>query len=270
MFERLFWNKKKSLPNRSRFGDRIEYMFWFVKDKNFYFNIDEMRTEYSETSVKRMTKPLKKRFSRNESNQDSNRTEQPDDYKDWAPNVKGALPTTLINISSETKRIANNHVAVYPTELVKYFIKGSTKPGDVVLDIFMGTGTTAMASIETDRNYIGFEIQPSYIDLAGKRLSNYKNILKLNKCLNDEDMPKLMKKIGLISNKFINTLNTNDITIDNIGRTDNSVIFEFGNYLVEIFNDSDVVFLIRDISSAHDLNVTNFEEFVINEIKKDS
>lgn len=270
MFERLFWNKKKSLPNRSRFGDRIEYMFWFVKDKNFYFNIDEMRTEYSETSVKRMTKPLKKRFSRNESNQDSNRTEQPDDYKDWAPNVKGALPTTLINISSETKRIANNHVAVYPTELVKYFIKGSTKPGDVVLDIFMGTGTTAMASIETERNYIGFEIQPSYIDLAGKRLSNYKNILKLNKCLNDEDMPKLMKKIGLISNKFINTLNTNDITIDNIGRTDNSVIFEFGNYLVEIFNDSDVVFLIRDISSAHDLNVTNFEEFVINEIKKDS
>lgn len=268
MFERLFWNKKKSLPNRSRFGDRIEYMFWFVKDKNFYFNIDEMRTEYSETSVKRMTKPLKKRFSRNESNQDSNRTEKPDDYKDWAPNTKGALPTTLVSISSETKRIADNHVAVYPTELVKYFIKGATKPGDIVLDIFMGTGTTAMASIETDRNYIGFEIQPSYIKLAEKRLNNYKTVLKLDKCLNNSDYPNLLKKIHNSSLKFVNTLNTNEIIVDNIGRTDNSVIIEFDKYLVEIFNDSDVVFLIRDISSAYDLNVTNFEEFIIKKINE--
>jgi DNA modification methylase len=32
MFERLFWNKLKSLPNRSRFGDRVEYIFWFPKN----------------------------------------------------------------------------------------------------------------------------------------------------------------------------------------------------------------------------------------------
>ena len=44
MFERLFWNKLKSLPNRSRFGDRIEHLFWFAKEKGFQFYIDEMRT----------------------------------------------------------------------------------------------------------------------------------------------------------------------------------------------------------------------------------
>ena len=60
MFERLFWNKMKGLPNRSRFGDRVEYLFWFAKEKGFKFNIDEMRTEYSEKSIQRMKKPLKK------------------------------------------------------------------------------------------------------------------------------------------------------------------------------------------------------------------
>jgi hypothetical protein len=63
MFERLFWNKMKGLP-RSRFGDRIEFYFWFVKDKNFKFNIDEMRTEYSPVSIKKNETNKEKIFKR--------------------------------------------------------------------------------------------------------------------------------------------------------------------------------------------------------------
>lgn len=163
MFERLFWNKMKGLPNRSRFGDRVEYIFWFAKQKGFKFNIDEMRTEYSEKSIQRMKKPLKKRFSRKENDDNI-------DYKDWSPNPLGALPTTLVNISSESKRIADNHVAVYPLELVNYFIKGSTEVGDLVLDPFMGTGTTAVSAKNLGRNYLGFELQQDYIDVANKRI----------------------------------------------------------------------------------------------------
>jgi DNA modification methylase len=162
MFERLFWNKKKGLPNRSRFGDRVEFVFWFAKQKGFYFNIDELRTEYSESSMKRFKKPLKKRYARTENDTD--------EYKDWSANTKGALPTTLVNISSESKRIADNHVAVYPLNFAKYFIKGSTKPGDLVLDPFMGTGTTGLACKELGRNWIGFELQESYIEIAEKRI----------------------------------------------------------------------------------------------------
>ena len=165
LFERLFWNKMKGLPNRSRFGDRVEYLFWFAKDKDFYFNIDEMRTEYSKTSIKRMKSPLKKRYARTKENQDEN------EYKSWSPNPKGALPSTLVNISSESKRVADNHVAVYPLELVKYFIKGSTKVGDIVLDPFMGTGTTAIGAKELGRNYIGFDTQLDYIEVANNRIN---------------------------------------------------------------------------------------------------
>lgn len=168
MFERLFWNKMKGLPNKSRFGDRVEFIFWFVKEKGFYFNIDEMRTNYSEKSIQRMKNPLKKRFARNEENQNSN------EYKDWNPNPLGALPTTLVNISSESKRIADNHVAVYPIELVNYFIKGATKPDDIVLDPFMGTGTTGLSATNLGRNYIGFEMHQDYIDVANSRIRDNK------------------------------------------------------------------------------------------------
>ena len=111
-----------------------------------------------------MKKPLKKRFSRGD---DDSKLE----YKDWAPNPKGALPTVLINISSETKKIADTHVAVYPTELVKYFINGSTKKGDLILDPFMGTGTTGLVAKKLERNYIGFEKQESYIKIANTRIN---------------------------------------------------------------------------------------------------
>jgi len=163
LFERLFWNKMKGLPNRSRFGDRVEYLFWFAKEKGFKFNIDEMRTEYSEKSIKRMKKPLKKRFARREGDGDL-------EYKEWSPNPLGALPTTLISISSESKKIADNHVAVYPVDLVDYFIKGSTEKSDLVLDPFMGTGTTAVSAKKLGRNWIGFEKQQEYVDIANKRI----------------------------------------------------------------------------------------------------
>jgi len=120
-----------------------------------------------------MKRPLKKRFARNEENQNS------EEYKEWSPNPKGALPTTLVNISSETKRIADKHVAVYPVEFVDYFIKGATKPGDVVLDPFMGTGTTGVSAKSLGRNYIGFEMQQDYIEIANSRIldTTIKNIL---------------------------------------------------------------------------------------------
>lgn len=165
MFERLFWNKMKGLPHRSRFGDRVEYLFWFAKAEGFKFNIDQMRTPYAEKSIQRMKKPLKKRFARTEN--------EPDEYKDWAPHPLGALPSTLINISSQSKRISDTHVAVFPMELVEYFIGGSTDQGDLVLDPFMGTGTTGVSCKKLNRNYLGFELEPQYIVEAKKRILNY-------------------------------------------------------------------------------------------------
>ena len=59
-----------------------------------------------------------------------------------------------------------------PEKLIERIIKASSNEGDVVLDPFMGVGTTAVVCKKLNRNFIGFEINPDYIELAKKRLNN--------------------------------------------------------------------------------------------------
>lgn len=165
MFERLFWNKGKYLPHRSRFGDKVEFLFWFVKSENFYFDIDAMRKPYDPKSIKRMQKPLKKRFARTKENQDAT------DYKDWSPNPLGALPSTLVDIGSVSKRMSEHHVAIFPETLCEYFIKGASKEGDLVCDIFSGNGTTCRVAKRLNRNFLGMDISQVYNDEAMKLLN---------------------------------------------------------------------------------------------------
>ncbi len=165
MIERLFWNKGKSLCHPKRFRDAAEYIFVFAKSKDYYMNIDEMRVPYNPISVKRMKNPIKKRFSRTLENQEEAI------YKDWKPNPKGALPSTILNIGSESKRISNVNFAVYPEKLMNYLIKGFSKEGNLVCDIFSGSGTTCVSAKMLGRNYIGFEIQPEAVKESIQRLN---------------------------------------------------------------------------------------------------
>jgi len=64
------------------------------------------------------------------------------------------------------------HEAMFPIELPRRCIRLLTSPGDVVLDCFMGSGTTALAALETGRRYIGIELQPEYAKLARSKVTN--------------------------------------------------------------------------------------------------
>jgi len=66
------------------------------------------------------------------------------------------------------------HPAIYPEYLISELLKLLTKEGDIVLDPFIGSGTTAVACKKLNRKYIGFDLNPKYIEIAKKRL------LKLN------------------------------------------------------------------------------------------
>ncbi len=65
-----------------------------------------------------------------------------------------------------------DHPTIKPLDLVKKHILHTTQKNDVVLDTFLGSGTTAVACKETNRNYIGFEINESYYKIATDRLNN--------------------------------------------------------------------------------------------------
>ena len=69
------------------------------------------------------------------------------------------------------KNNKTRHPAVFPEQLVHDHIISWSNEGDIVMDIFMGSGTTAKVCKLTNRNYIGFEISNEYCQIAEERLS---------------------------------------------------------------------------------------------------
>jgi site-specific DNA-methyltransferase (adenine-specific) len=81
-------------------------------------------------------------------------------------------PTNILRI-----KCVNNYERLHPNqkpvELFKYLIKTYTHEDDLILDNVIGSGTTALACLETQRNFIGFEKVKEYFDIACKRIANY-------------------------------------------------------------------------------------------------
>lgn len=80
-----------------------------------------------------------------------------------------------VQIFSTDKQKSSFHPTQKPVALFEYLIKTYTNEGDLVLDNCMGSGTTAVACINTNRNYIGFELDSGYYNLANERIINHKN-----------------------------------------------------------------------------------------------
>ena len=64
-----------------------------------------------------------------------------------------------------------SHPNQKPLGLMKWCVEKITKPGDTILDPFMGSGTTGVACVQTGRNFIGMEIEPKYYEIAEKRIA---------------------------------------------------------------------------------------------------
>ena len=84
--------------------------------------------------------------------------------------VTHKYPTNIISIKKDSKSI---HPTQKPVRLLEYLIKTYTNDGDTVLDNCMGSGTTAIACMNTNRNYIGFELDKYYYELSIKRIKEY-------------------------------------------------------------------------------------------------
>lgn len=79
---------------------------------------------------------------------------------------------TLVERWQPDRTRVNNHPTVKPIDLIKYLVKLVTKEKQLVLDPFIGSGTTALACMVTNRNFIGFEISQEYCDIAQRRIQS--------------------------------------------------------------------------------------------------
>src|SRR3990167_5533866 len=165
--EEFIWHKKNCFPGKwpNRFRDAWERLLQFNKNKKFNMYQDAVRVPMGDWAKTRL-----KNLSETDKRRDNSRV-----GSGFGKNVSKwvgrdlAYPTNVLVMATETSN--KKHSAVFPKELPSWFIKLFTKPNDVVLDPFLGSGTTSIAAFQLDRNSVGIEIQEEYHKLAVENIN---------------------------------------------------------------------------------------------------
>lgn len=105
--------------------------------------------------------------------------QKPDKKKFYDGNFKGNFNNVIEGMNASQNEYSKIHSATFPLYLPRTILTKFGKQGDLIYDPFMGTGTTAIASIIEKRKYIGSEIDSEYFDLANKRIYDHQSQLKL-------------------------------------------------------------------------------------------
>ena len=166
--EEYIWSKENSFPGKwpNRFRDSWERCLHFTKSKHFSMYQEAVMVPMGSWKEERFRSIKTPDLSRNPSGAGNTLTRQVANWKDRDM----AYPTNVLSLPTECKN--TGHSAAYPVSLPSWFIKLFTLPGDVVLDPFMGSGTTGLAAKRLDRNFVGIELEPEFAQLAANRIEN--------------------------------------------------------------------------------------------------
>ena len=164
--EEFMWHKKNSYPGKwpNRFRDNWERLIQFNKQKNFHMYQEAVMVPVGDWAKGRLASLSETDKTRDESRVGSGFGKN---VSNWVGRDK-VYPTNVIHMATECSN--RNHSATFPTDLPAWFVKLFTQVGDVVLDPFVGSGTTALAAAQLGRYYVGIDIDKEYVELARKRI----------------------------------------------------------------------------------------------------
>jgi len=198
----IVWHKKNAMPSSviDRFTNKYEQVFFFVKNKKYHFDLDLIRIPF-ETNEKRPDGVIRNReykydskfntmqaekmgsprarVSRQYNTKKGTKTRQqeeqarafgitPNPETEYERNPKGKNPGDVWTLTSQPYPEA--HFATFPPNLIIPMVKAGCPEKGIILDPFMGSGTVAEVAKYLGRNYLGIELNPSYIKLAENRL----------------------------------------------------------------------------------------------------
>jgi DNA modification methylase len=187
----IIWHKPTAMPDgaKDRFTVDFEKVFFFVKQRRYWFDLDSVREPHREHYKVAALKQAEKMGCRANTS-----------YKDWYFKrrkkfdwvggkhnllmrklaARSVAKTKLIHPLGRAKRCVwsiatrpffENHFATYPSDLIETPIKAGCPKGGIVLDPFIGSGTTALVAKKLGRNFIGIDLNLQYVRIAKKRLS---------------------------------------------------------------------------------------------------
>ncbi|MBC8509256.1 MAG: site-specific DNA-methyltransferase [Chloroflexi bacterium] len=164
--EEFMWHKKNSYPGKwpNRFRDSWERLLQFNKRKKFNMYQEEVMVPVGDWAKTRLNNLSETDKSRDESKVDSGFGKN---VSNWVGRDK-VYPTNVIHMATECAN--RNHSAAFPESLPEWFIRLFTQPNDIILDPFVGSGTTAVAAKQLGRNYVGIDIDESYYEIAQQRV----------------------------------------------------------------------------------------------------
>ena len=165
--EEFIWHKKNSYPGKwpNRFRDAWERLLQFNKQRKFAMYQDAVMVPVGDWADTRLAN-----LSETDKRRDESRVESGFGKKisNWLGREM-VYPDNVLHMATECAN--RNHSAAFPMDLPTWFINLFTVSGDVVLDPFLGSGTTALAAKQLGRKYVGIDIKQEYCDLAQSRLA---------------------------------------------------------------------------------------------------
>ena len=164
--EEYIWHKKNSFPGKwpNRFRDAWERCLHFSPSKKFRMYQDAVKVPVGDWAESRLKNLSEKDQKRHESQAQSGLGRN---VSNWIGREL-VYPDNVLHLPTECSN--RGHSATFPKELPEWFIKLFTVEGDIVLDPFIGSGTTGIACIDNNRHYIGVEVSSEYAEFACTRL----------------------------------------------------------------------------------------------------
>jgi site-specific DNA-methyltransferase (adenine-specific) len=172
--EEYIWHKKNTYPGKwpNRFRDLWEHCYHFTKSKNFRMYQDAVRVPVGDWAPRRLAN-----LSDTDKIRDVSRTKSGfgKNISHWVGRDL-VYPGNVLHLATESSN--KNHSATFPVELPSWFIRLFTLEGDLVLDPFIGSGTTAVAAVRLGRHFVGIEADPLYFKVAQERIAKEQHRLE--------------------------------------------------------------------------------------------
>jgi DNA modification methylase len=183
------WSKPNPMPEsvRDRMTKSHEYIFHFSKSQRYFFDQEAILEPVSDNTHARISQNLQEQIGSFRAN-GGTRADRPmkavrrkarfgkvgSEKQNESFEAATCMPVEFRNKRSvweiPTQAYREAHFATYPEALVEPCILAGSKPGDVILDPFCGSGTTGVVALRYHREFVGIELNPEYAKLAEKRI----------------------------------------------------------------------------------------------------
>jgi DNA modification methylase len=190
----IIWHKPNPMPEsvQDRCTKAHEYIFLMSKSQKYYYDNEAIAIPLAETSNARLAQPnlsnqvgsdrvpgktngnmkaVGPRFGGNKYGDDDRKENRTKSGNEWINDAGKANRRSVWTVT--TKPYSGAHFAVFPTELIEPCILAGAPVNGIVLDPFMGSGTTAQVAQALGRQYLGCELNENYKPLQNKRIAQY-------------------------------------------------------------------------------------------------